>query len=38
MLSDVPETLQRYFDYHAFARDLFMDGYTQLEGHVFSTY
>jgi antirestriction protein len=38
MLSEVAETLQRYFDYDAFARDLFMDGYTQLEGHVFSTY
>jgi antirestriction protein len=38
MLSEVAETLQRYFDYHAFARDLFMDGYSQLEGHIFSTY
>ena len=38
MLSDMPDTLQRYFDYEAFARDLFMDGYTELEGHVFSTY
>ena len=35
MLSDVPELLQRYFDYEAYARDLFLDGYSQYEGHVF---
>ena len=29
MLSDVPELLQRYFDYEAYARDLFLDGYSQ---------
>jgi antirestriction protein len=27
--------LQRYFDYEAYARDLFLDGYSQYEGHVF---
>lgn len=26
----------RYFDYDAFARDLFMDGYTFVDGYVFS--
>jgi antirestriction protein len=38
MISEVSPTVQRYFDYDAFARDLFMDGYTQMGGHVFSTY
>jgi antirestriction protein len=38
MLSDVPELLQRYFDYEAFGKDLFLDGYTEFEGHVFSSY
>jgi antirestriction protein len=28
MLSDVPESLERYFDYKAFARDLFLEGYS----------
>jgi antirestriction protein len=38
MLSDVSPTVQRYFDYEAFARDLFMDAYTQINGHVFFDY
>lgn len=38
LLANVSPTLQRYFDYDAFARDLFMDGYTELEGHVFFDY
>ena len=38
MLSDVPELLQRYFDYEAFGKDLFMDVYSEYEGHVFSSY
>ncbi|MCE7044717.1 antirestriction protein ArdA, partial [Dyadobacter sp. CY312] len=38
LLSEVSPTIQRYFDYEAFARDLFMDGYTQIDGHVFSDY
>ena len=38
MLSDVPELLQRYFDYEAFARDLFLEGYSEYDGHVFADY
>jgi len=38
MLSEVSLTLRRYFDYEAFARDLFMDGYIHMEGHVFSNF
>jgi len=38
LLSEVSPTVQRYFDYEAFAKDLFMDGYTQIDGHVFSDY
>lgn len=36
MLSGVPVTLERYFDYEAFARDLFLDGYSEYEGHIFA--
>lgn len=32
------ETLKRYFDYESFSRDLFLDGYTFIDGHVFTTY
>ncbi|EHL5833700.1 antirestriction protein ArdA [Salmonella enterica] len=35
MLSEVPESLRRYFDYEAFARDLFCDGYFMSDGFVF---
>lgn len=38
LLSDVPESLKMYFDWEAFARDLFIDGYTMEDGHVFSLY
>ncbi|TDE13206.1 MULTISPECIES: antirestriction protein ArdA [Dyadobacter] len=38
LLTDVSPTIERYFDYEAFAKDLFMDGYTQIEGHVFADY
>jgi len=38
LLSDVSPTIERYFDYEAFAKDLFMDGYTQIDGHVFADY
>jgi antirestriction protein len=37
-LRDVPDTLARYFDYDAYARDLFLDGFTWVNGHVFSDY
>ena len=39
ILDDVPETLFNYFDYEAYARDLFLDGYTMTEdGYVFADY
>jgi antirestriction protein len=38
MLSDVTELLQRYLDYEAFGKDLYMDGYTEFEVHVFSNF
>lgn len=36
MLADAPATLERYFDYEAFARDLFLEGYTEVDGYVFA--
>ncbi|HFV4161900.1 TPA: antirestriction protein ArdA, partial [Escherichia coli] len=33
-LSEVPDTVARYFDYEAFARDLFME-LDFVDGHVF---
>lgn len=37
ILSDMPDNLQCYFDYDAYTRDLFMDGFTMTEsGYVFS--
>ncbi len=38
LLSGVPSTLGKYFDFEAFARDLFMEGYSEYEGHVFADY
>ena len=38
MLDKVPENLRYYFDYEKYARDLFLDGYTMENGHVFYTY
>ncbi|MHA4740571.1 antirestriction protein ArdA [Dyadobacter sp. MSC1_007] len=38
LLSHMPSTLERYFDYEAFARDLFLEGYREYEGHVFTNY
>lgn len=39
LLSNVDELLSRYFDYGAFARDLFMSDYYMTEnGYVFSSY
>ncbi|KKK92426.1 hypothetical protein LCGC14_2703040 [marine sediment metagenome] len=35
MLYDVPDSLKRYFDYSAFARDLMMD-FNEENGHYFS--
>jgi len=35
-LDNIPEHLQGYFDYDAFARDLFLDGYTFENGSVFA--
>ncbi|EGZ7032864.1 antirestriction protein, partial [Cronobacter sakazakii] len=36
LLNDLPESLRGYFDYEAYGRDLFMDSYVLLDGHVFS--
>ncbi|WP_149244355.1 antirestriction protein ArdA [Dyadobacter sp. 32] len=35
MLSGVPEMLERYFDYEAYRRYLFVEGYTEYDGQVF---
>ena len=35
LLADVPETVALYFDYEAYARDLFLDSFTLIDGHVF---
>ncbi|ELY6169644.1 antirestriction protein ArdA [Cronobacter sakazakii] len=36
LLSEVPDTLRSYFDYEAYARDLFSSGYVLHDGYVFS--
>jgi len=36
MLDAMPENLRNYFDYEAFTRDMFMDGYSFIDGHVFT--
>ncbi|MCS3434321.1 antirestriction protein ArdA [Klebsiella sp. BIGb0407] len=36
MLDDVPESLRMYFDYGAYARDLFCGSYVFHDGYVFS--
>lgn len=36
LLSDLPSALEKYFDYEAFAKDLFLEGYSEYDGHVFS--
>lgn len=38
MLAGVPDNLKYYFDYKAFARDLFIGDYTFNNGFVFSNY
>lgn len=38
LLAEVSPTIQRYFDYSSFARDLFLDGYTEMEGHIYADY
>lgn len=35
MLGNVPDSIQRYFDYEALARDLMMDGYSSDNGYYF---
>ncbi|EAY3097769.1 DUF1472 domain-containing protein [Salmonella enterica subsp. enterica serovar Typhimurium] len=35
LLADVPETVALYFDYEAYVRDLFLDSFTFIDGHVF---
>lgn len=36
MLANAPSVLERYFDYDAFARDLFLEGYTEVDGYVYA--
>jgi antirestriction protein len=36
MLSGAPEILERYFDYEAFGRDLFLESYIEINGFVFA--
>lgn len=36
LLDGLPKIAESYFDYEAFARDLFLEGYCELNGHVFS--
>lgn len=38
LLSGVSSTLEKYFDYESFARDLFLEGYREYEGHIFTDY
>jgi len=35
LLSGVPQMLERYFDYEAFGRDMFLGDYSEYEGHIF---
>jgi antirestriction protein len=35
LLAGVPQMLERYFDYEAFGRDMFLGDYTEYEGHIF---
>ncbi|EGZ4525227.1 antirestriction protein ArdA [Salmonella enterica] len=35
LLTDISEEIARYFDYEAYARDLFLDSFTFIDGHVF---
>ena len=38
ILEDMPQNLRRYFDHAAFARDIFINDYTYLDGFVFSNH
>lgn len=35
-LNGIPETVQRYFDYEAFSKDLFISDLDEVDGHIFS--
>lgn len=37
-LNALPQNLRHYFDYEKFARDLFINDYTFIDGHVFRNY
>lgn len=37
-LEELPDFAKRYFDYNAFARDLFIQDYRMEDGFVFSRY
>ena len=38
LFKDIDPVLERYFDYEAYARDLFMGDYAFISGYVFSSY
>lgn len=38
LLDSMPENLRGYFDWAAWTRDLFLDGYAYVDGFVFTTY
>jgi antirestriction protein len=38
LLTGVSSTLEKYFDYESFARDLFLEGYSEHDGHIFADY
>ncbi|MBE9465484.1 antirestriction protein ArdA [Dyadobacter subterraneus] len=35
LLERVPQMLERYFDYEAFGRDMFLGDYSEYDGHIF---
>jgi antirestriction protein len=35
LLNSIPETIQTYFDYDKYQRDLFISDYTEYHGHIF---
>jgi antirestriction protein len=35
LLAGAPDILERYFDYEAYGRDLFLEGYSEYEGYIF---
>jgi len=38
MLANAPDIRERYSDYEAFAKDLFLEGYSEYDSHIFADY